>query len=238
MTKELEVNVEKAVELASQHIKVTPFGMEFEGKPSTEEWMNAFQKVAQLHGMSQFYLGDLVVEAEYEWGDKYTELIALTGYAYDTLARCANIARRFPASFRKEIVGRSAKNRIPAFNSFKEVQSVDDEKAMYFLQMVNDGNWTNDELVEAVKRSKNGGSLPEPRVKEEKFIADGWENVKQYGYGGYVPNIIDGEVEELTFLAEVTESEAESLIDHLKGNMRFSPFVEKLIAGLRGLNQL
>lgn len=236
MTKELEIKVEKAVELASQHIKVTPFGLEFEGKPSTEEWMNAFQKVAQLHGMSQFYLGDLVVEAEYEWGEKYTDLIDLTGYDYHYLSQMAQVARRFSPKFREEIFKTGLK--IPPYKAFYKVASLDDERAKYFLMMLSEANWPVSKLEEEVKRYKNGGSLPEPRVKEEKFIADGWENIKEYGYGGYVPNIIDGEVEELTFLVEISEGEAESLIDHLKGNIKFSPFVEKLIAGLRGLNQL
>jgi hypothetical protein len=239
MSKELEAIVKDDLELSTQHIKITPYAVEIEGKPSTEEWYEAFQKIGRINGLTQFFLGDLVVCAEFEWGDKYTELIDLTGYDYQTLRDYATVARRFSPTFREEICRDVTTNQLPSFNAFRTVQSIDDERAKYFLRMVVDGKWSVIKLREEVKRYKNGGTLPEPREKVEQVIPDGWERVKQFGLGGYVPNmVIEGEVDEMTFLVEVTESEAEDLINHLKGNMKFTAVVEKLIAGLRGLNQL
>jgi hypothetical protein len=201
MTKKVDVQVEKAVELDSQHITVTPYGLEFQGKPSTEEWYLAFQKVSQLHGMAQFYLGDLAVEAQYEWGDKYTDLVKLTGYDEGTLANYASVARRFTSAFRENL--HAGVNNLPPFSAFSDVTSLDDDRAMYYLGLYSEAKWTREKLREEVKRYKNGGSLPEPReapVGEQTFK----EYMKNF-FKGYVPNLSNEEYDETSWLLEIRD---------------------------------
>lgn len=149
---------ENNIELVTDHLKVTPYSVEVNGKPSAEEWMDFFRKVSQVNSMSQFYLGDLVVCAEFEWGDKYTDLIDLTDYDYDTLTKYASVARRYSPEFREEVahVGKI----MPSWSAFKTVASVDDDRAKYFLRMVVEGGWSIRRLEDEVKRYKNGGKLP------------------------------------------------------------------------------
>lgn len=206
-----ELVVENEVEIDSQHIRRTPYGLEIEGKPSTEEWYDTFQKVSQIHGMSQFYLGDLVVCAEYEWGDKYTDLIDLTGYDYKTLANYASVARRFSPQFREQLVPDVGKNGLPAFGAFDAVTSIDDDRAAYFLRMVSNGKWSIAKLREEVKRYKNGGALPDGKEDVPENISSFKEITKNL-FKGYVPKS-DEKYDTVSWLIEIRDWANELLHD-------------------------
>jgi hypothetical protein len=151
--------VASPVQLDLPHIKFTPYAVEFDGRPTPTEWLQALNAVNRVHSMCQFYLGDLVAHAEYEWGHKYTELVNATGYNYDTLARFTNVSRRFAPSFREAIFGASTKNSGLSFTHFQECQGLDDEHALYFLEMSRDAGWTKDRLREEIKRWQGGEEL-------------------------------------------------------------------------------
>lgn len=198
-----ELTTTAVTDLETQHIKVTPFGMEFDGKPSTEEWYDVFMKVSRANSMTQFYLGDMVVEAEFQWGEKYTDLVELTDYDYGTLRNYASISRRFNSSFREKVCHDIV--TIPSFSAFVEVASLDDDRAAYYLRMVVEGNWSIARLREEVKRYKNGGSLPE-HTEEDEEIKEFKSSAKRYF------NIIMSFLEvkpyerEIDFLTELKEA--------------------------------
>jgi hypothetical protein len=152
--------VASPVQLDLPHIKFTPYAVEFEGRPTPTEWLQALNAVNRVHSMCQFYLGDLVAHAEYEWGHKYTELIEATGYEYNTLARYAGISRRFTPSFREAVFGTNSKNPSGlSFTHFFVAAPLDDEHALYFLEMCRDAGWTVARLREEIKRWQSGEAL-------------------------------------------------------------------------------
>ena len=141
--------------IESKVIKVTPYAIQFDGSPSPKEWLQAVHAVNRAHSMCQFYLGDLVVRAEYEWGDKYTELMEATGYSYMTLARFASVSRRFTPDARKAVFSVNTKNSGVSFTHFQECQGLDDKHAFYFLEMCRDAGWTVAKLREEIKHWKS-----------------------------------------------------------------------------------
>lgn len=212
MASELVAKVDKE-ELNSEHITFTPYGVEFtEDRPSIEEWHKAVLKVQNVHGMLQFYLGDLMVFADSEvsgWGQsKYDKLVDATGYAHDSLSVYTRMARRFSASFRESILGKQS-NTYPtvSFAHFQIVAPLPDEHAKYFLEMVRDGRWTVSKLREEITRYRNGGELPDSDTVESE-TPRGYESFKQRTkdfFRGYLPNIVDTEYDEASWLLEVKE---------------------------------
>lgn len=201
MAKEL-VKAVGDMDIVSDHLKVTPYAVEVRGKPSAEEWMSFFNKVSRVNSMSQFYLGDLVVCAEFEWGDKYTDLIQLTDYDYKTLAGYASVARRFTPKVREEIFLRAEK--IPSWTSFKLVQSLDDDKAKYFLTMVAEGNWSTRKLEQEIARYKNGGALPDGE-EEQPVGVTSFKNLGKKLMKDFFPANVNKEYDEITWLLEMRD---------------------------------
>lgn len=189
MTKDIEVQVDAEV-VDSKNIRITPYGVEFENKPTIEEWHKAVQGVQKIHGMMQFYLGDLMVFAESPvtgWGEnKYEDLMVATGYDYNVLANMTRVARRFDPKFREEILNVNIKNPVP-FTAFQEVASLEDVPAKYYLEMVRDSRWTIAKLREEVAKFKNKGILPK---KVEKNVVQWRQDVKDS-----LKKIIDSEPE-------------------------------------------
>lgn len=65
-----------------------------EGGVSFAKAVWAFRTAADINTATRWWLGDLLNHGESKWGDKYTEAIADTGLAYETLARYAWVARK------------------------------------------------------------------------------------------------------------------------------------------------
>lgn len=145
----------------TDHIAVTEYGIEFdsEHRPTIDEWLSVVNRVQKIHGMSQFYLGDLIVFAESPvtgWGEsKYTDLIEATGYDYQTLRIFASVARRFNPTVRKLVYSNKQITNSVTFAHFQHVASLDDEHALYFLEKVAEGRWTVRRLREEIERLKN-----------------------------------------------------------------------------------
>jgi hypothetical protein len=144
------------IQLNSKNISVTPYGVEFVSSPSIEEWKTAVLAVQKVHGMTQFYLGDLIVYAESPvtgWGEtKYADLVDATGYENNTLRRFASVARRFSPKFREEIAKRVDTYPHVSFGHFQLVTSLDDNYAGYFLEKAAENRWGVARLREELAR--------------------------------------------------------------------------------------
>lgn len=229
-----EVVKASPIEIVSQHVKATPFGLEFQGELSAEEMYAVLNGIGRINSVYQFYLGDLIVQAEYQWGDKYTEFVDLTSYDDNYLRHLARIARRFSPEFRKGVCEVNLTN-APSWSSFYEVASLDDERAIYFLRMVTEGKWSTKKLREEVQRYKNQGKLPVEKSVVE--MPSGWEAVKA---GKYVPApemlVNDGfEVEEPKCMVQFYKSELEDLRDLLDDNDKFLSIISRIETALEGL---
>lgn len=221
------------LQIAVKGLKVTEFGIEEIGSVSPEEIQGALKSVMKFDTVLQFYIGDLINIASFKWGEKYDKWEEATGYEYDALARFASVASRFPASFREAIFGHMTKNSsVVSFYHFRTVAPLPDEKALYFLQMVRDGKWSVAKLEDEIKRSKNGGTLPEPKSYE---LPDGFAPLKEAETHSYVPAPETvGTKKVIKRLIEVTDYEAEILLNELDGNARLVSFCERLETAFGG----
>jgi hypothetical protein len=145
-----------AIQIESQNIKVTPYGLEFTGAVSLKEWKRAMLGLQKAETMIQFYLGDLFIYAESAvdgWGKlTYQDLEEHSGYDNGTLRNYKWVARRFPPAFREAL---SPRGDICAFSHYKEVASIDDDQeAFRLLKTTNKAGWSVEKLHDEVKRSK------------------------------------------------------------------------------------
>lgn len=238
--KNLQVVTEQVV-LESTNIEVVPFGLKFKAEVSREEWGSAFNQLQHVNSMYQWYLGDLVAQADWQWkGEMYDLMVNITGLDRGYLQNLANVSRTYPSETRQmiyeSVMSAAHVNMKLSSEHFRIVAPImhnDPEHAVDFLVRAGKQGWTVTTLREQIARWKNGGRLPEPKEKVEVEIPDGWEAVKQ---GKYVPApVVSTDEFHDAFLVQVYEDEAESLIDALKGNTRFISLVERLSTGLKGL---
>ena len=173
-TNDLKVVVQSE-KLDTPHIILTEYGVEFdpETNPSIEEWHRAVLGVQKAHGMTQFYLGDLMAFAESDvtgWGQsKYDKLVEATGYEYGYLRQLAALSRRFSPEFRKNVFVQTNKSGNVTHSHFSLVAPLDDERAFHFLTQVAEGRWTVAKLREEVAKSK--GVIRKPAKEEPEYSA-------------------------------------------------------------------
>lgn len=195
---------ETAIQLESKNISLTPYGVEFLAAPSIEEWKRAVLTVQKVHGMTQFYLGDLAIYANNTevtgWGEsKYDDLVASTGYEYITLSNYASVARRFTPTFREEILKQCDSNHNISFAHFRLVMSLDDNFASYYLRKAADNRWGIARLREELEREYY-------EAEEETPIGYiSFKKVSRSIINEYVPQHEDTEYDEKTCLIELSD---------------------------------
>jgi hypothetical protein len=220
------------IQIASKNIQVTPYGIEFSGAPSIDEVTNALKNVMKVDTMLQFYIGDLINQATYQWGEKYDKWEEITGYEYITLAQFAQVSERFPADVREQIFSPGTKNaNAISFKHFRLAAPLSDEKALYFLGMVRDGKWSVAKLVDEIKRDKNGGTLPEPKVQAE--LPDGFVKISeaQPEFAGVIPmpeEVGTATPKAVSRLVLITDWEADLLLEEIEDNPRLQMLYDRV----------
>lgn len=154
--------VSNEVELVSDNIQVVPYGLKFNAELSRDEWINAFQSLQHVGSVYQWYLGDLVAQADWQWkGELYDMMMDATGLEYQTLKHYSNIARTYPADIRKFIYDSvesslkgTSKIGIAHFKAVAPVMNQDPEKAADLLIRAGREGWTVVALRDEIARSK------------------------------------------------------------------------------------
>lgn len=206
MSAEIEVKVADEV-VGSENIKITPYAIEFAGSPTIEEWHKAVLGIQKVHGMMQFYLGDLIVFADSPvtgWGEsKYQALIEQTGYDYQTLRVFAAVSRRFTPDFRKQILEYVATSQHVSWGHFREVMALGDIPARHFLEMVSKARWSVVKLREEVRKYGN----MKPEVEGDAEIPEGrvpFNSMTRQALKGFQPTRDDG-YNEVDWLLEMKD---------------------------------
>lgn len=239
-TKELKQDKEVAIEpiklepLSTEHIKVTPYAITFEGSPSLDEWYDVFGKVNTVNTMTQFYLGDLVAYAEspdYGWGDTYTKLMDESGYAYETLSKFARVSRRFSPQVREEIFAHVRENTSLSYRHFEEVMPLDDAHAFYFLEMVRDGGWSIRKIQEEKARLREQGNPIEVDENGDEIIEifpEDYMSLDDYTgeVRGYIPAPYNND--QPSCLVELTEGEMVRLLRDYEDDTTMTIFFDKI----------
>lgn len=217
------------IQIASKNLKVTKYGIEAVSAPTVDEIQSALKSIMKVDTMCQFYIGDLINIADYQWGEKYDKWEEATGYGEGYLRQMSHVSSRFSSEFREGLLGQPNKSNIISFEHFKKAAPLSDEKAMYFLEMVRDGKWSVAKLEEEIKRSKNGGTLP-TKTTEPVEIPDGFAAVKEAEQMFYVPSPLPASKNDTheRRLIEIQDWEAKILIAALENNPRLTSFVERL----------
>lgn len=80
---------------------ITPTGIQFNEELSFEEWDALGQKLAPIGKSIGFIIGDWINYGESRYGEKYEEVLARTGLAYQTLRQYAYVSRKVEMYLRK-----------------------------------------------------------------------------------------------------------------------------------------
>lgn len=204
MSTEIEAQVRADID-GGNKFEVGEWGLTFKGQLTPKDWIEAVWQLQKFDGKIQWYLGDLAVYAESPvtgWGEsKYADLIAATGYEYNTLTKYAMVARRFSAMFREELL-RSDANHILSFSHFYRVAPLDDNFAVYWLQKASQNAWGVSKLMEEIRKWKE--ERGEIKEKEEQPIGyTSFKDEVNRFFKGYLPNLTQEEYDEKTWLLEV-----------------------------------
>ncbi len=80
----------------------TPTGLSFADSVTFEEWASVGDALRQMERSVMWWIGDWVRFGEAKWGEKYSQAIDATGYAYGTLANARWVSDAFDFSDRSE----------------------------------------------------------------------------------------------------------------------------------------
>mgnify|MGYP003152705946 CR=1 FL=1 len=97
--------IEQGVELASG-IYLTTLGARIEGDVSLDEYVAAVERCQGLGNACAWALGDLLYYGSHrgDWGETYTQALALTQKSYWSLTQCVRVAKAYPTESRLEEV--------------------------------------------------------------------------------------------------------------------------------------
>lgn len=214
MSTEIEA-VSESLELDTQHIKATQYGLIIEGQPTPDEWVNVMLKLQGGETLMQWYKADLAACAEsltLGWGDsKYEELSARFDSSIATLRKLASVARRFPISFREKLVSRSRNMFSLSMSHFDATMGMSDEYAEYWLVKAAENQWGRDKFREEIVKWKiERGDINEPR--EEPMSFKTFKELQKNAWKDYTPMARDSfEYDKTSYWLEVRDYANEQL---------------------------
>lgn len=122
----------------------TTSGVQWHGHPTFDQWSTAFAWARKVEGCAQFWLGDLLNYGEHAYGEKYTQVLDATGYAYATAKNVAYVARHVAPAQRRVDDG------VP-FSHHAEVAALPPAKQDTWLQRCVEEQPTRDELRSLIR---------------------------------------------------------------------------------------
>ncbi|HSH45129.1 MAG TPA: LmbU family transcriptional regulator [Longimicrobiales bacterium] len=140
-----------------QRARLTPAGLELPPDLAYDDWEDVGRSLRAIEGAVQWWIGDWLNYGERKYGERYTQAIEATGYAYDTLAGAAYVARQIESCRRRQNL---------SWSHHKEVAALDPPEQDALLSAAADGEWSRNELRRAVKvykRREAAASLPPER---------------------------------------------------------------------------
>jgi len=95
--------IEQGVALASG-VYLTTMGARIEGEISLTEYVAAVERCQALGNACAWALGDLLYYGSHrgDWGETYTQALALTQKSYWSLTQCLRVAKAYPQTDRVE----------------------------------------------------------------------------------------------------------------------------------------
>ncbi len=117
-----------------------PDGMSF------DSWRKLGSRVALVANCSAWWLGDWLLYGEQAYGTRYQQAIAGTSLSYQSLRNYAWIARRFPASRRRDTL---------SFGHHVEVAALSEDEQDVWLTRAEQSDWSRNRLRRALQAAKS-----------------------------------------------------------------------------------
>jgi N6-adenosine-specific RNA methylase IME4 len=133
-------------------------GLVAEADPTFDQWEQVGLFLRHAEGAVMWWIGDWLNYGECRWGEKYSQALEATGFAYQTLADAKWVGRRIQFSRRHEKL---------SWSHHREVARIDDDAEQdSLLAQAEAGGWTRSQLREAVRAIKQPPSVlaDEPAV--------------------------------------------------------------------------
>lgn len=88
--------------ISGSNFTIRETGIEFHDDLTKEQWFDLGQQLARVGKCIGFVIGDWINYGEKRWGEIYSEIIAKTGFDYQTVRNYAWVAGRVQLSLRKD----------------------------------------------------------------------------------------------------------------------------------------
>ena len=155
-------------------VKVTATSLTIPEDTTIEQWQDIGTKLHKMDHAVQFWIGDWCNFGERKWGEKYKEAIKVTGLAYDTVQRYAQVARRTNSGAGSGIdtISTIQRHEKLDFALHQEVAALSIIAANKLLDEAEKDKWSRQELRGAVKlyREEHGFD----RKKKKPVMAFSW----------------------------------------------------------------
>ena len=133
-------------------VVVTATSLSFNRELRFEEWDTLMQHLLSMEQSVQWWLGDMLLYGEAAYGEKYAQAATLSGRSINTLANWVYISKAFPQNRRRESV---------RWSCYRELAPIRDEQEQDgWLDAVEDGGWTREELRFALRENPTADSPP------------------------------------------------------------------------------
>ncbi len=146
---------------------LTKTGVEFPKGATLEAWERVGQTLQYLDGAVQWWIGDWLAKGAARWGEKYTQAVAETGLAYQTVATAKWVAEQVESSRRREDLPFAHHREVASLPAAQQVQLLAEaapEKAGDEPRM------TRSQLRKRVAQLREDEGKPFDAVKEQAAI--------------------------------------------------------------------
>jgi len=134
-----------------------PTGLVVKGEPTYKEWEQCGKQLHHIEKGRMWWIGDWLNYGERKWGEMYAQAMEETGAAYQS---CAN------AKWTCEQIEFSRRREKLSFAHHAEVAGLSIEEQDLWLDAAERGEWSQKELRQQIKESKQ---LPTPSLPEGTF---------------------------------------------------------------------
>lgn len=127
-------------------------GVSFDRELSFDEWEGLLSYLMRMEQSVQWWLGDMLRYGESFFGENYAQAAVLVGRSVNTLANWVWISGQFPPHRRRASVRWSCYRELAAMK--------DPDLQDQWLDAVEEGGWTREELRQAIRHTPSSDSPP------------------------------------------------------------------------------
>lgn len=110
-----------------------------------ESWREVGSKIVVIANCSAWWIGDWLVYGERMYGDRYEQAITDTSLGYQTLRNYAWVARKVPASRRRDLL---------SFGHHAEVAALPDDEQDIWLARAEQLSWSRNRLRQGLRAAQ------------------------------------------------------------------------------------